>query len=54
MTARLAIIIVSYNARAHLVKCLESLRVSPPATPHAIGVVDNATPDTSADAARDL
>ena len=52
MSPRLSIVIVSFNARAHLVNCLESLRAAPPATPHAIGVVDNASTDGSADAAR--
>jgi GT2 family glycosyltransferase len=52
MTPRLSIIIVSFNARRHLVKCLESLGAAPPATPHEIVVVDNASSDGSADAAR--
>jgi GT2 family glycosyltransferase len=52
MTPRLSIIIVSFNARAHLVNCLESLRAAPPATSHGIVVVDNASTDGSADAAR--
>lgn len=54
MTARLSIVIVSFNARAHLVKCLESLRAAPPATSHTIVVVDNASTDGSADAAREF
>ncbi len=52
MTPRLSIIIVSFNAHAHLVNCLESLRAAAPATPHDIVVVDNASTDGSADAAR--
>ena len=43
----LTIVIVSYNASAHLEKCLESLAASPPSTPHQIVVVDNASPDDS-------
>jgi GT2 family glycosyltransferase len=48
----LSIIIVSFNARADLERCLESLRTSPPAASHEIIVVDNASSDGSADAAR--
>ena len=48
----LSIIIVSYNARADLERCLESLHASPPAAPHEIIVVDNASSDGSAAAAR--
>ena len=47
----LSIIIVSYNARADLERCLESLHASPPAAPHEIIVVDNASSDGSAAAA---
>lgn len=47
-----AIIIVSYNAREHLERCLASICDRPPATPHEIVVVDNASSDGSADAAR--
>jgi hypothetical protein len=43
----LSIVIVSYNARPHLEDCLESLTTSPPATPHEIVVVDNASTDGS-------
>jgi GT2 family glycosyltransferase len=49
---RLAIVIVSFNARADLVACLQSLVDNPPAIPHDIVVVDNASSDGSADAAR--
>ena len=48
----LSIIIVSFNACADLDRCLESLHASPPACPHEIIVVDNASTDGSADAAR--
>jgi GT2 family glycosyltransferase len=49
---QLSIIIVSFNARADLERCLESLRVAPPITAHEIVVVDNGSTDGSADAAR--
>jgi len=48
----LSIIIVSYNARADLERCLQSLHRPAPITPHEIIVVDNASTDGSADAAR--
>jgi hypothetical protein len=48
----LSIIIVSFNARADLERCLDSLGAAPPATPHEIIVVDNASTDGSAAAAR--
>ena len=41
----LAIVIVSYNARADLERCLASLADAPPARPHEILVVDNASTD---------
>jgi GT2 family glycosyltransferase len=44
----LSIIIVSYNARADLQRCLASLRESSPAIPHEVVVVDNASTDGSA------
>jgi GT2 family glycosyltransferase len=47
-----SIIIVSFNARAHLERCLQSLHDAPPARSHEIIVVDNASTDGSADAAR--
>jgi N-acetylglucosaminyl-diphospho-decaprenol L-rhamnosyltransferase len=47
----LSIIIVSFNARHDLTRCLESLQAAPPATPHEIVVVDNASSDDSAAAA---
>jgi N-acetylglucosaminyl-diphospho-decaprenol L-rhamnosyltransferase len=49
---RLSIIIVSFNTRAVLQSCLASLHQPPPATPHEIVVVDNASGDGSAEAAR--
>jgi N-acetylglucosaminyl-diphospho-decaprenol L-rhamnosyltransferase len=48
----LSIIIVSFNARADLERCLVSLQSPPPSTSHEIVVVDNASTDGSADAAR--
>ncbi|MEP7303896.1 MAG: glycosyltransferase family 2 protein [Acidobacteriota bacterium] len=48
----LSVIIVSFNARQDLVRCLESLHDPAPATPHEIIVVDNASSDDSAQAAR--
>jgi hypothetical protein len=48
----LSIIIVSFNARADIERCLESLHAAPPAKPHEILVVDNGSTDGSADAAR--
>jgi len=47
-----SIIVVSFNGRADLVRCLASLRDAPPARSHEIIVVDNASTDGSADAAR--
>jgi N-acetylglucosaminyl-diphospho-decaprenol L-rhamnosyltransferase len=43
----LAIIIVSYNVRDDLARALGSLSASPPATPHEVVVVDNASSDGS-------
>lgn len=40
-----SIVIVSFNARADLERCLESLAASPPRHPHDIVVVDNASSD---------
>ena len=48
----LAIIIVSYNARADLEACLTQLRNAPPDVCHTIVVVDNDSSDGSSDAVR--
>ena len=48
----LSIIIVSYNARADLERCLDSIRAAPPRASHEVIVVDNASNDGSAEAAR--
>ena len=48
----LSIIIVSYNTRADLERCLDSLHNHAPAVSHEIIVVDNASNDASAAAAR--
>ncbi len=50
---RLAIVIVNFNAREHLERCLASLATAPPATSHAIAVVDNASTDGSLEAIRE-
>jgi GT2 family glycosyltransferase len=47
-----SIVIVSYNARADLERCLASLHEPAPQATHEIIVVDNASSDGSADAAR--
>ncbi len=47
-----SIIIVSFNARADLERCLASLRQAPPTVPHEVIVVDNGSNDGSADLAR--
>jgi GT2 family glycosyltransferase len=41
----LSIVIVTFNARADVARCLQSLLVAPPATPHEIVVIDNASGD---------
>ena len=48
---QLSIVIVSYNTRVDLERCLESLRQHPPSMAHEVVVVDNASSDGSADAA---
>jgi N-acetylglucosaminyl-diphospho-decaprenol L-rhamnosyltransferase len=48
----LSIVIVSFNARADLLRCLQSLHENPVARSHEIIVVDNASTDGSAEAAR--
>jgi GT2 family glycosyltransferase len=50
MPPTLSIIIVSYNTRDDLVRCVESLTTAPPAISHEIVVVDNASHDGSPDA----
>ncbi len=45
--ARLSVVIVSYNTRADLERCLRSLRDTPPAIPVDVVVVDNASGDGS-------
>ena len=52
MSLRLSIVIVSFNTRADLERCLESLFAAPPAVTHEIVVVDNASRDGSPDAVR--
>jgi N-acetylglucosaminyl-diphospho-decaprenol L-rhamnosyltransferase len=47
-----SVIIVSFNARQHLERCLQALHDAPPASGHEIIVVDNASTDGSAAAAR--
>jgi GT2 family glycosyltransferase len=47
-----SIIIVSFNARADLERCLESLHATPPAATHDILVIDNASTDDSVAALR--
>ena len=51
-TPTLSIVIVNYNAREHLENCLQSLVSAPPAIPHDIVVVDNASTDDSVAALR--
>jgi N-acetylglucosaminyl-diphospho-decaprenol L-rhamnosyltransferase len=48
----LSIVIVSFNARADLERCLDSLCDPAPTVPHEIIVVDNASADGSVEAAR--
>ncbi|HWQ00321.1 MAG TPA: glycosyltransferase family 2 protein [Vicinamibacterales bacterium] len=50
--AELTIVIPSYQARPHLVACLESLVAAPPRVPHEVVVVDSASTDGSAAAVR--
>ena len=51
MTARLAVVIVNFNGRGHLARCLRSLEANPPAMPTEVVVVDHASTDGSADEA---
>jgi hypothetical protein len=48
----LSIVIVSFNARLDLERCLRSLTSAPPAIPHDITLVDNASADGSVEAVR--
>lgn len=48
----LAIIIVSFNTKAEVEACLASLHANPPATPHEIVLVDNASSDGTVQAVR--
>jgi N-acetylglucosaminyl-diphospho-decaprenol L-rhamnosyltransferase len=50
---RLAIVIVAYNARTDLERCLRSLTSAPPDISHAIVVVDNASRDGAPDMVRE-
>jgi N-acetylglucosaminyl-diphospho-decaprenol L-rhamnosyltransferase len=50
----LAVIIVSYNTRGDLERCLQSLVDAPPEVAHEITVVDNASEDGSAEMARQI
>jgi GT2 family glycosyltransferase len=47
----ISIVIVSFNARTELERCLESLRDAPPVLAHEIVVVDNRSTDGSAESA---
>lgn len=49
---RLSIVIVSFNSRDDLDRCLGTLATAPPRIPHEIVVVDNASSDGSADMVR--
>lgn len=42
---RLAVVIVHYNTSGDLARCLESLAAYPPAAPHRVVIVDNASRD---------
>jgi GT2 family glycosyltransferase len=50
---RLAIVIVTYNSRRDIEGCLQSLTSAPPACAHEIVVVDNASPDATAQYVRE-
>jgi len=51
-SARLAIVIVSYNTRTLIRRCLESLRAFPPRHAFEVWVIDNASRDGSVDMLR--
>jgi N-acetylglucosaminyl-diphospho-decaprenol L-rhamnosyltransferase len=50
---RLSIIIVTYNSRAHIDACIQSLTRTPAAVDHEIVLVDNASADGTAAAVRE-
>jgi GT2 family glycosyltransferase len=52
MSLRLSIVIVSFNTRADLERCLGSLFAAPPSVTHEIVVVDNASRDGSSETVR--
>jgi N-acetylglucosaminyl-diphospho-decaprenol L-rhamnosyltransferase len=52
MSIGVSIVVVSFNARADLERCLESLHAAPPHASHEIVVVDNRSTDGSAESAR--
>jgi len=52
MPIAVSVVIVSFNARSDLERCLESLRTPPPQASHEILVVDNNSTDGSAESAR--
>ena len=49
----LSIVIVTYNTLPDLQECLRSLAAAPPARPHEVIVVDNASEDGTAEALRE-
>jgi GT2 family glycosyltransferase len=53
LAPRLSIVIVTYNSRADLDGCLQSLAAAPSGVDHEIIVVDNASPDGTAARARE-
>jgi len=52
MSIAVSVVIVSFNARPDLERCLESLRAAPPQASHEVLVVDNNSTDRSAESAR--
>jgi len=52
MPIAVSVVIVSFNARSDLERCLDSLRTAPPQASHEILVVDNNSTDGSAESAR--
>ena len=49
----LSILIVSFNARDDVARCLESLHAAPPVTAHEVVVIDNASTDGCPDMVRE-